>query len=382
MNRVNDIPALPPRRVMILGHSFVQNLKMHEKREKIAANCSFTASEHQAIYQHQFSGLGKMHRIFTIGDLCETGVIEALTPYDGMVRMLVIIIGGNDVASSAFTTRKQVDNLVNFMMSAKGKLAEQVCVVQLPYRYRFTDKNPQFRVESSGRSLQDSIQLYADRIDIFNARLFAALEKKPNLYVVPIKGLHENQSQWMYDGIHYTFEAERKLQNSIKRKVVGWSRDYDREMGFYQDRTPAELQEHYEFEEQAYKEDHTDFGAEFERVGLPSESDFESESDDDECVGAVGGQMRSVVLIPDRKVTVPCCEDVQRDFSPEFTNDFELDLPLDLMETEPEFSLENVQVEGVVVAPVDHKPAHYYDDLQEDFEMEDYYFESYSLDDC
>ncbi len=73
------------------------------------------------------------------------------------------------------------------------------------------------------------------------------------------------------------------------RIVLRGSHDFDREMGLFEDRSPAELQEHYDFEERAYNEDHTDFGAEYERRGLPNEMEFESESEEEECVGAVGG---------------------------------------------------------------------------------------------
>ncbi len=87
------------------------------------------------------------------------------------------------------------------------------------------------------------------------------------------------------------------------------------------------------------------------------------------------------MLIPERKVILPHSDEIQRDFSPEFIDEFELELPQDVIESEPEFSLETVQIEGVMVAPADQKPSHYWD-LQEELDMDDYYFESYSLDDC
>ncbi len=55
----------------------------------------------------------------------------------------------------------------------------------------------------------------------FNTKLYEAVKEEPRIFYVPLKGMHEEQDTWMYDGCHLHYDGEIKLQSVMKMAAIG-----------------------------------------------------------------------------------------------------------------------------------------------------------------
>ncbi len=70
------------------------------------------------------------------------------------------------------------------------------------------------------RSDQDIVNLYADRVNSFNIRLRQWAEFDPNCSFLPMKGLHENMEDKLFDGIHLDRWGRDRLRAEMRRSVI------------------------------------------------------------------------------------------------------------------------------------------------------------------
>ncbi|MCP3928949.1 MAG: hypothetical protein GY705_07600, partial [Bacteroidetes bacterium] len=129
-----------------MGNSFVKRLANDGFQGLIPWNCSFDVTEQAVTFVHTLWE----HKIFKICDMEKKSFERDLKEFVGFVDMIVLIIGGNDIADDAYGTVGQVNGILNIMKKWRGYISKQICVVELPFRFTegFKDYNSQFRPET------------------------------------------------------------------------------------------------------------------------------------------------------------------------------------------------------------------------------------------
>ncbi len=213
-----------PKTIALMGHSFVGRLQEHgnDSTSPVQFNMGCDINQHIVFYLHKFDGF----KISTIYDLNTEGLWEAVKKIRGerMFDLVVLLLGGNDVANSPFDTGKQVYDLFDIIdFDMVNNITKKVAILELPERFSFLPTNRDFRPEVCGKSLDACIALYGRRIWRFNQIVDELATDRENVHVIPIKGLHQNQPRWMLDGIHYKCVGEIKLQVIMKRLAIGFT---------------------------------------------------------------------------------------------------------------------------------------------------------------
>ncbi len=96
----NFLDIFDPQRVVIVGNSFVKRLANDGLQGLIPWNGTFDVTEQAVTFVHTLWD----HKIFKIQNMEKESFERDLKEFVGFVDMVVLIIGGNDIANDAYGT--------------------------------------------------------------------------------------------------------------------------------------------------------------------------------------------------------------------------------------------------------------------------------------
>ncbi len=85
----------------------------------------------------------------------------------------------------------------------------------------FRKSNTPFKPIPGITEWRDTNDAFATYAADFNRKLELAVEEEKRIFYVPLKGMHDFQRSWMYDGCHYHYNGEMKLQSMMRMAAIG-----------------------------------------------------------------------------------------------------------------------------------------------------------------
>ncbi len=381
MPKVREMLRVVPKQILVVEDSHAQRLCSDgfDTKTGVPWNMGCLPHLHIVATAHRFLD----HEIFKISDLAKEGVLDDLKKWMNYCQLVVIILGGNDIADDAFGTVGQVNTLINLAKKMRGWIGVKVAILEIPLRFGpagFKPYNKQFRPEYTGMSIEECDELFCERVVEFNSQLFQGLKDTEcdNISFIPLKGMHEDQHLLLHDGVHYTYEAEAKLCGVIKRIAIGLTSTTNPPSSKSGTKPKKPVAKIGKGKKRSSKSRIT-----------PQQSNEKQDRESPERCDPRALRIRErewdEIFAEEEK---PFC---QEDYRLEVT-------PLDLVPGKPTRTLEFISesssdddakgasasnVKSVVVVPgVEQKPAHYYD-IEDEYvyDADDYFYESYELHD-